>query len=92
MAVKTDQWIRRMAREAGLIEPFSERMAGSGMISFGLQPCGYDVRLDPTILAYDWAEPKVFPSILSRRRIPRSTPRSSRSRTSISRPAALSRA
>lgn len=61
MAVKTDQWIRRMAREAGLIEPFSERVAGPGMISFGLQPCGYDVRLDPTILVYDWVRAQGVP-------------------------------
>lgn len=54
MGVKPDHWIRKMAEEQGLIEPFSERKAGNGLISFGLQPAGYDARLDPKILVYDW--------------------------------------
>ena len=55
MSVKPDSWIRRMAQEEGLIEPFSERVAGDGLISYGLQPAGYDARLDPCILVFDWA-------------------------------------
>lgn len=53
--VKPDWWIRKMAVEAGMIEPFSERVAGPETIVFGLQPCGYDARLDPTLLVFDWS-------------------------------------
>lgn len=55
MAVKSDRWIRRMATEAKMIEPFSERVGGEGIISWGLQPAGYDIRLDPAIRVFDWA-------------------------------------
>ena len=55
MSVKPDSWIRKMAQECGLIEPFFERVAGDGLISYGLQPAGYDARLDSRILVFDWA-------------------------------------
>jgi len=55
MSVKPDWWIREMALGCRLIEPFSERVARDGIISFGLQPAGYDARLDPRILVFDWA-------------------------------------
>lgn len=51
--IKPDWWIRKMARERQMIEPFAERHAGKNIISFGLQPCGYDLRLDPEILVFD---------------------------------------
>lgn len=38
-----------------MIEPFSERVDGDGIVSFGLQPAGYDARLDPEIKVFDWA-------------------------------------
>ncbi len=52
--IKPDWWIRKMAHEHKMIEPFSERRAGPNIISFGLQPCGYDARLDPAVLIFDW--------------------------------------
>lgn len=55
MGVKPDWWIRKMALEHRLIEPFSERVAGERIISSGLQPAGYDARLDPRIFVLDWA-------------------------------------
>ncbi len=55
MASKPDWWIRKMALEHWMIAPFSERVAGDGIISYGLQPAGYDARLDPRILVFDWA-------------------------------------
>lgn len=55
MSVKPDWWIRMMALECGLIEPFSERVASEGVASYGLQSAGYDARLDPRILVFDWA-------------------------------------
>src|SRR5690349_8943402 len=48
MSIKSDKWIRRMAQEHGMIEPFVERqMRGEGadrLISFGVSSYGYDVR------------------------------------------------
>ncbi len=48
MPVKSDRWIKRMAREHGLIEPFVEsqvrKVDGRGVISYGLSSYGYDVR------------------------------------------------
>ncbi len=48
MAVKPDRWIRRMAREHGLIEPFEpdqvREVEGRPVISWGTSSYGYDVR------------------------------------------------
>ena len=48
MSIKSDKWIRRMAAEQGMIEPFQAeqvRYAGDQrVISFGTSSYGYDVR------------------------------------------------
>ena len=48
MSIKSDKWIRRMALEHGMIEPFVERqIRGEGddrVISYGVSSYGYDVR------------------------------------------------
>ena len=48
MSIKSDQWIRRMAAETGMIEPFAAtqvRTAGERkIISYGTSSYGYDVR------------------------------------------------
>jgi dCTP deaminase len=45
MAVKADRWIRRMALEQRMIEPFSDKQVRDGVISYGLSSYGYDVRI-----------------------------------------------
>jgi dCTP deaminase len=45
MAVKSDRWIRRMASEHRMIEPFSDGQVRDGSISYGLSSYGYDVRI-----------------------------------------------
>jgi len=45
MAVKSDRWIRKMAQEHGMIEPFSDKQVREGIISYGLSSYGYDVRI-----------------------------------------------
>jgi len=50
MAVKSDRWIRRMAKEEGMIEPFSEAQvkkteSGKKVISYGVSSYGYDIRV-----------------------------------------------
>jgi len=45
MSIKSDRWIRRMAREHDMIEPFEERQVRDGRISYGLSSYGYDMRV-----------------------------------------------
>ena len=48
MSIKSDNWIRRMAREHGMIEPFEPGQVRDGVagrvISYGTSSYGYDVR------------------------------------------------
>jgi len=48
MSIKSDKWIRRMAQQHGLIEPFAPRQVreneGGRIISYGTSSYGYDVR------------------------------------------------
>jgi dCTP deaminase len=45
MAIKSDKWIKRMAREHGMIDPFEERQVRAGVVSYGLSSYGYDIRV-----------------------------------------------
>lgn len=45
MAIKSDRWIRQMALEHGMIEPFVEKQVRQGIISYGLSSYGYDIRV-----------------------------------------------
>lgn len=45
MSVKADSWIRRMAQEQGMIEPFVDGQVRDGVISYGLSSYGYDIRV-----------------------------------------------
>jgi len=57
MSIKSDRWIRRMARETGMIEPFTDGQVRSGAISYGVSSYGYDMRVAP--------EFKIFTNVLS---------------------------
>ena len=61
MSVKSDRWIRRMAAEHKMIEPFEpsqvRNVGGVRVISFGTSSYGYDVRCAP--------EFKIFTNISS---------------------------
>ena len=45
MSVMADRWIRKMALEHGMIEPFSDKQVREGVISYGLSSYGYDARI-----------------------------------------------
>jgi dCTP deaminase len=45
MAIKADRWIRKMALEHGMIEPFVDDQVRQGVVSFGLSSYGYDIRV-----------------------------------------------
>jgi dCTP deaminase len=44
MPVMSDRWIRRMAQDHRMIEPFVETQKRDGVISYGLSSYGYDAR------------------------------------------------
>ena len=45
MGLKPDHWIRKMAHEHRMIEPFEEKQVRNGVVSFGVSSYGYDVRV-----------------------------------------------
>ena len=45
MSIKSDNWIKRMALERGIIEPFVDEQMRAGVISYGLSSYGYDIRV-----------------------------------------------
>lgn len=45
MAIKSDKWIRRMALEHRMIEPFEDQQVRRGVISYGVSSYGYDIRV-----------------------------------------------
>jgi len=62
MGIHSDQWIRRMAMEKGMIEPFAEGQVreaegGAQVISYGVSSYGYDLRVSD--------EFKVFTDVFS---------------------------
>src|SRR5438093_5701584 len=57
MSIKSDRWIRRMATERRMIEPFAENQSRAGVISYGVSSYGYDMRVAP--------EFKIFTNVLS---------------------------
>ena len=44
-SIKADRWIKKMAVERRMIEPFEGRQVRAGVISFGLSSYGYDIRV-----------------------------------------------
>jgi dCTP deaminase len=63
MSIKRDRWIRRMAREHQMIDPFTDKQVrepdaqGRKVISYGVSSYGYDMRVAP--------EFKIFTNALS---------------------------
>lgn len=45
MGLKPDHWIRKMALEHKMIEPFESSQVRNGVISFGVSSYGYDIRV-----------------------------------------------
>jgi dCTP deaminase len=45
MGLQPDHWIRKMALEQCMIEPFVDTQVRSGVISYGVSSYGYDVRV-----------------------------------------------
>lgn len=45
MAIMSDRWIREMALEHGMIEPYVDAQKREGVISYGVSSYGYDARV-----------------------------------------------
>ena len=45
MGLKPDNWIRKMAKEQRMIEPFEPGQVRNGQISYGVSSYGYDIRV-----------------------------------------------
>jgi len=45
MTILSDRWIRRMAEDKAMIEPFVDAQKRQGVISYGLSSYGYDARV-----------------------------------------------
>src|SRR5512136_1210260 len=45
MGLKPDHWIRKMALEKHMIDPFTDGQVRNGVISFGVSSYGYDIRV-----------------------------------------------
>jgi len=45
MSIKSDSWIKRMATEHRMIEPFVDGQVREGVVSYGLSSYGYDIRV-----------------------------------------------
>lgn len=45
MGLKPDHWIRKMALEANMINPFEDGQKRPGIISYGVSSYGYDIRV-----------------------------------------------
>jgi dCTP deaminase len=63
MSIKSDRWIRRMATDHAMIDPFTDQQVravdaqGRKVISYGVSSYGYDMRVAP--------EFKIFTNVLS---------------------------
>ena len=45
MTIQPDSWIRQMAKNHGMIEPFVEQQVSTHVISYGVSSYGYDIRV-----------------------------------------------
>ena len=61
MGLKPDHWIRQMASDQRMIEPFVDRQVRDGSISYGLSSYGYDIRVAD---AFKIFQPEVTASIV----------------------------
>lgn len=79
MTIKSDKWIRKMAKDHGMIEPFSDTQVkeinGNKVISYGTSSYGYDIRcanefkiftnINSTIVDPKNFDPKNFVEVVS---------------------------
>ena len=65
MTVLSDKWIKKAAKQKGMIKPFVDKQVRKGKISFGLSSYGYDARVSNEFKIFTnvnsgIVDPKVF--------------------------------
>jgi len=45
MSIKSDRWIKKMALDHRMIEPFVDSQTSAGVVSYGVSSYGYDIRV-----------------------------------------------
>ena len=45
MGIKSDRWIKKMAKDHKMIDPFTDKQTTQGAISYGVSSYGYDIRV-----------------------------------------------
>ena len=66
--IKSDRWIRTMALEHGMIDPFADRQVRKGVISYGVSSYGYDMRVaDEFRIFHNALSPLVDPKAFDER-------------------------
>jgi len=65
MTVLSDNWIKKIAKQKGMIKPFVDKQVRKGKISFGLSSYGYDARVSNEFKIFTnvnsgIVDPKVF--------------------------------
>lgn len=65
MSIKADRWIKKMAKEHRMIEPFSDTQISENIISYGVSSYGYDIRVADEFKVFtninsDIIDPKSF--------------------------------
>lgn len=68
MGLKPDHWIRKMASNHRMIDPFEEGQVRDGVVSYGVSSYGYDIRVatslkfSPTPILPSWIPKTSIPS------------------------------
>ena len=65
MSIKSDRWIKEMAKNHKMIVPFADRQVRKGKISYGLSSYGYDIRVADEFMIFtnvnsSIVDPKAF--------------------------------
>jgi len=60
LSIKSDSWIRKMALEHRMIEPFADNQVREGVISFGLSSYGYDFRVADEFRVFEGAGSEII--------------------------------
>jgi dCTP deaminase len=65
MGLQPDHWIRKMATEKHMIEPFADSQVRDGVISYGVSSYGYDIRVADEFKIFtsansEYVDPKHF--------------------------------
>jgi dCTP deaminase len=89
MSIKSDKWIRRMAQQHGMIEPFEpgqvRQVDGRKIVSYGTSSYGYDIRCAPEFKVFT----NIHSTVVDPKNFDERASSTSRATSASSRPTAL---